>query len=165
MNTSEGNIVPSVSTDENIYGNPILQSPQEKLPIYAQQRYTPPPPDQEPDQEPEQELDQEPFHYQNVPQVGEREQIVIVTEVPERFQVQQREPQGPEPIYDVTLSIYVAACVAIFFPITGVIYIMMYLFCLRRNREISDREKHAFSMLCLLTLVSLLFEILFISLT
>lgn len=129
INTSEGNEDEEGNINSEPNSFPILQDPLQALPVYAHQRYTPPP---------------------ELPMIGETEQVVIVTEVPQ-FQETF--------VYDLSFSLYIATCISLFIPIIGLIFIFVYLCMWNRERNMS--EKLAFNILCLITSVSLFFEIFF----
>ena len=151
MNTSEGHItVPSAPVSEenndNVYGNPYPQLQQPQQPqqayaqpqpvVYAQQRFTPPNPPQP---------NPQPFI--------QREHIIVRVPVERNH----RPPPEVRPVYDSSISLYFAACVSIFFPIFGLIYITIYLCCIQGRGQRSPREKSAFNLLCAVTFVTIFF--------
>lgn len=100
--------------------------------------------------------------YQEPPQPRQsqpqREQIIV--QVPQnQYQVNGRPRQQPVQ-NDSSLSIYVATCCSIFFPIIGLFYITIYLCCIRGNEEITERENNAFKILCGITFFSIFFYLL-----
>lgn len=60
--------------------------------------------------------------------------------------------------YDNSACLYCAACMSLFIPLIGIVTIFIYLLgCMQANR--SEREKTAFSVLVITTIVNLLIAI------